>query len=81
MITIEEGAVGGFGSHVTHFMANEGLLENGLKMRQMTLPDIYLEQDKPEVQYDRAGLTAHHIVATALRALGRSKEAAEAASA
>ena len=81
MITIEEGAVGGFGAHVAHFMANEGLLENGLKFRQMTLPDVYMDQDKPELQYNRAGLNADHIVANALRALGRGKEAAEAASA
>jgi len=81
MITIEEGSVGGFGSHVMQLMALEGLLENGLKFRPMTLPDVFLDHDKPEVQYDRAGLTSRHIVSMALRALGRAKEAAEAASA
>jgi 1-deoxy-D-xylulose-5-phosphate synthase len=81
MITIEEGSVGGFGSHVMQLMALEGLLENGLKFRPMTLPDVFLDHDSPEVQYDRAGLTARHIVSMALKALGRAKEAAEAASA
>jgi 1-deoxy-D-xylulose-5-phosphate synthase len=81
MITIEEGSVGGFGSHVMQVMALEGLLENGLKFRPMTLPDVFLDHDSPEVQYDRAGLTARHIVSMALKALGRAKEAAEAASA
>jgi 1-deoxy-D-xylulose-5-phosphate synthase len=81
MITIEEGSVGGFGSHVMQLMALDGLLESGLKFRPMTLPDVFLDHDKPEVQYDRAGLTARHIVSMALRALGRAKEAADAASA
>jgi 1-deoxy-D-xylulose-5-phosphate synthase len=81
MITIEEGSVGGFGSHVMQLMALEGLLESGLKFRPMTLPDVFLDHDSPEVQYDRAGLTARHIVSMALKALGRAKEAAEAASA
>jgi 1-deoxy-D-xylulose-5-phosphate synthase len=62
-------------------MALEGLLETGLKFRPMTLPDVFLDHDKPEVQYDRAGLTSRHIVSMALKALGRAKEAAEAASA
>jgi 1-deoxy-D-xylulose-5-phosphate synthase len=81
MITIEEGSVGGFGSHVMQLMALEGLLESGLKFRPMTLPDVFLDHDSPEVQYDRAGLTARHIVSMSLKALGRAKEAAEAASA
>jgi len=83
MITIEEGSAGGFGAHVMQFMAMEGLLDNGLKFRPLTLPDVYLDHDKPEVQYDRAGLSTPHIVAAALRALGRGEEAeaAEAASA
>ena len=81
MITIEEGSVGGFGSHVMQLMALEGLFDKGLKFRPMTLPDVFLEHDSPEVQYDRAGLTARHIVSMALKALGRAKEAAEAVSA
>jgi 1-deoxy-D-xylulose-5-phosphate synthase len=79
LITLEEGAAGGFAAHVMQFMALDGLLENGLKFRPITLPDIYIDQDKPELQYDQAGLNAKHIVAMALNALGRSKEAAEAA--
>jgi 1-deoxy-D-xylulose-5-phosphate synthase len=70
LITIEEGAAGGFGGHVLHFMAADGLLDNGVRVRSMTLPDIYIDQDKPEKQYDLAGLNAPHIVATALSALG-----------
>jgi 1-deoxy-D-xylulose-5-phosphate synthase len=79
LISIEDGAAGGFAAHVMQFMALDGLLENGLKFRPMTLPDIFIDQDKPELQYDVAGLNAKHIVAMALNALGRSKEAAEAA--
>ena len=79
LISIEDGAAGGFAAHVMQFMALDGLLENGLKFRPMTLPDIFIDQDKPELQYDVAGLNAKHIVAVALNALGRSKEAAEAA--
>jgi 1-deoxy-D-xylulose-5-phosphate synthase len=79
LISIEDGATGGFAAHVMQFMALDGLLENGLKFRPMTLPDIFIDQDKPELQYDVAGLNAKHIVAMALNALGRSKEATEAA--
>ena len=79
LITIEEGAAGGFAAHVMQFMALDGLLDNGLKFRPMTLPDIFIDQDKPELQYELAGLNARHIVATALAALGLSKEATEAA--
>ncbi len=79
LISIEDGAAGGFAAHLMQFMALDGLLENGLKFRPMTLPDIFIDQDKPELQYDVAGLNAKHIVAMALNALGRSKEAAEAA--
>ena len=79
LISVEDGAAGGFAAHLVQFMALDGLLENGLKFRPMTLPDIYIDQDKPELLYDIAGLNAKHIVAMALNALGRSKEAAEAA--
>ncbi len=70
LITIEEGAIGGFGSHVLQFLALNGLLDEGCKIRPMTLPDIFIDQDKPDVMYDVAGLNAPHIVATALEALG-----------
>jgi 1-deoxy-D-xylulose-5-phosphate synthase len=71
VITVEEGAIGGFGSHVLHHLAMNGLLENGLKIRTMVLPDLFLEHDSPQAQYDLAGLNARHIVAMALSALGR----------
>ena len=75
LITIEEGTTGGFGSHVAHFLAGEGLLD----FRTMTMPDFFLEQDTVPNQYEKAGLTARHIVGVALTALGRAKEAAGAA--
>ncbi len=71
VITIEEGAVGGFGSHVLHHLAMSGLLDHGLKIRTMLLPDLFLDHDSPVAQYDQAGLNARHIVAMALSALGR----------
>jgi 1-deoxy-D-xylulose-5-phosphate synthase len=71
VITVEEGAVGGFGSHVLHHLAMSGLLDHGLKIRTMVLPDLFLDHDSPVAQYDQAGLNARHIVAMALSALGR----------
>ena len=71
VITIEEGAIGGFGSHVLHHLAANGLLDHGLKIRTMVLPDVFLDHDSPQAQYDKAGLNARHIVAMALSALGR----------
>ena len=68
-IAIEEGAAGGFGSHVMQFLAWEGLMDKGLKVRPMTLPDIFQDQDKPELQYAEAGLQAENIVDTVLKAL------------
>jgi len=76
VVTIEEGAIGGFGSHVLHLLAHEGLLDLGLKIRPMVLPDAFLDQDKPQAMYDTAGLNAPHIVAQALATLGQTKEAA-----
>ncbi len=70
LITIEEGSVGGFGSFVLHDLAHAGLLDGGIKIRPMTLPDRFIEQDTPIRQYDDAALNARHIVSTALRALG-----------
>ena len=71
VITIEEGAIGGFGSHVLHYLAMNSLLDHGLKIRTMVLPDIFLDHDSPQAQYDKARLNARHIVETALSALGR----------
>jgi 1-deoxy-D-xylulose-5-phosphate synthase len=70
VITVEEGAIGGFGSHVLHHLAMSGMLDHGLKIRTMVLPDVFLDHDSPQAQYDQAGLNARHIVATALSALG-----------
>jgi 1-deoxy-D-xylulose-5-phosphate synthase len=70
LITIEEGSIGGFGSFVLHDLAHAGLLDGGVKVRPMVLPDRFIDHDKPEKQYDQAGLTARHIVAAALGALG-----------
>ena len=61
LVTVEEGAVGGFGSHVLHFLANEGLLRPGLEIRTWTLPDQFLEHDDPVRQYETAGLAATDI--------------------
>src|SRR5262249_227706 len=71
LVTIEEGAIGGFGSHVLQHLAMNGQLDNGLKIRPMTFPDVFLDHDAPNAQYEAAGLNARHIVATALAALGR----------
>ncbi|MBN8648999.1 MAG: 1-deoxy-D-xylulose-5-phosphate synthase [Caulobacterales bacterium] len=70
LITIEEGAMGGFGAFVLQYMAGAGLLENGLKVRTMHLPDIFQDHNKPEIQYEEAGLNATGIITTALTALG-----------
>jgi 1-deoxy-D-xylulose-5-phosphate synthase len=70
LITVEEGAAGGFGAHVLSLLAEEGALDRGLKVRAMTLPDRHQEQDKPERMYAAAGLDAKGIVAKALSALG-----------
>ncbi len=72
LITVEEGSIGGFGSHVVHHLATAGLLDSGLKIRPMVLPDRFLDHDNPVKQYDEAGLNARHITATALAALGRT---------
>jgi 1-deoxy-D-xylulose-5-phosphate synthase len=71
LITIEEGSVGGFGSFVLQHLANEGAFDRGLKVRQMVLPDEFIDHDKPEKMYERAGLDAAGIVATVLATLGR----------
>jgi len=71
VITVEEGAIGGFGSHVLHHLAMTGMLDHGLKIRTMVLPDVFLDHDSPQAQYDQAGLNGRHIVAMALSALGR----------
>jgi 1-deoxy-D-xylulose-5-phosphate synthase len=76
LITIEEGAVGGFASHVLQDLATAGLLDHGLKVRPMILPDRFIDHASPAKQYEQAGLNAPAIVATALAALGRQAERA-----
>ena len=71
LITVEEGSIGGFGSHVLQFLSGEGLLDHGLKVRAKILPDTFIEHGKPEAMYDEAGLSASGIVATVFKALGR----------
>ncbi|MGY6661862.1 MAG: 1-deoxy-D-xylulose-5-phosphate synthase [Glycocaulis sp.] len=78
LITIEEGSRGGFGAFVLHLLAEKGVLDRGLKIRTMTLPDVFQEHDSPVKQYDEARLNARHITATVLDALGRAEEAAKA---
>jgi len=70
LITVEEGSAGGFGSHVLHLLARSGLLDGGLKIRTLTLPDLYQDHDKPEAMYAKAGLDAAGIVRTVEGALG-----------
>jgi 1-deoxy-D-xylulose-5-phosphate synthase len=72
LITIEEGARGGFGAFVLQYLSDEGMLDTGLKVRTLTLPDIFQDQDTPAAMYAAAGLDADAIVRTALHALGRN---------
>ncbi len=76
VITLEEGSSNGFGAIVLQLLAAKGALDTGLKIRTMTLPDLFLDHDAPVKQYDTAGLNAAHIVAKALEALGREALAA-----
>ncbi len=61
MITVEEGSIGGFGSHVKNLLAERGVFDKGLKFRSMTLPDEFIEQDDPKKMYDKAGLNSSQI--------------------
>jgi 1-deoxy-D-xylulose-5-phosphate synthase len=70
LITVEEGAVGGFGSHVAQLLADEGVFDHGLKFRSMVLPDIFIDQAGPREMYDVAGLNAEDIEAKVLEVLG-----------
>ncbi|MBB3460339.1 1-deoxy-D-xylulose-5-phosphate synthase [Rhizobium sp. BK377] len=71
LITVEEGSVGGFGSQVMQFMAMDGLFDRGLKVRTLVMPDIWMEQAKPEAMIAHAGLDRAGIVSTVFNALGR----------
>jgi 1-deoxy-D-xylulose-5-phosphate synthase len=70
LITVEEGAVGGFGSHVGQLLADEGVFDHGLRFRSMVLPDTFIDQASPKAMYDVAGMNAAHIEAKVLEALG-----------
>lgn len=75
LITVEEGSVGGFGSHVCHFLTLSGILDGPLKLRSMVLPDRYIDHGSPADQLEESGLSSRHISATVLSLLGRPKEA------
>jgi len=70
LITIEEGAIGGFGSHVAQLLADEGVFDLGLKFRSMVFPDTFIDQNSPKAMYDIAGMNAPQIEAKVLEALG-----------
>jgi 1-deoxy-D-xylulose-5-phosphate synthase len=76
-VTIEEASIGGLGAHVLTLASDEGLVDGGLKIRTMRLPDRFLDHDKPEKQYDEARLNAPHIVETVLKALRVNSAAME----
>ena len=73
LITVEEGAIGGFGSHVAQYAAERGLLDNGLKFRSMFLPDIFIDQASQSDMYNVAEMNSEHIVSKVLETLGISK--------
>ena len=77
LVTIEEGSIGGFGSHVLQHLAETGQLDRGLKVRTMVLPDRFIDHGKPETMYAEAGLAAGGIVETVFAALGRARLAQE----
>ena len=79
VVTIEEGSIGGLGAHVLTLASDEGLIDAGLKLRTMRLPDAFIDQDAPEKQYDQAGLNAPHIVDTVLKALRHNSAGVEEA--
>ena len=72
LLTIEEGAIGGFAAHVFQTLAEHGVLDGGLKVRSMLLPDIFIDQDSPAAMYAKAGLDAKGIVVKAFEALGQN---------
>jgi 1-deoxy-D-xylulose-5-phosphate synthase len=79
LVTAEEGAIGGFGTHVLQTLADHGALDRGLKVRSLVLPDLFLDHDSPAAMYARAGLDAKAIVAKVFEALGRDVAAAPSA--
>jgi 1-deoxy-D-xylulose-5-phosphate synthase len=79
VVTIEEASIGGLGAHVLTLVSDEGLVDGGLKIRTMRLPDTFIDQDAPERQYDEARLNAPHIVETVLSALRHNSAGVEEA--
>jgi len=77
-VTVEEASIGGLGAHVLTMASDEGLIDAGLKLRTMRLPDAFQDQEAPAKQYDEAGLNAPHIVETVLKALRRNDVGADA---
>jgi 1-deoxy-D-xylulose-5-phosphate synthase len=75
LLTIEEGSIGGFGSHVMQLLADNGMLDGGLRMRALVLPDVFLDHDSPAAMYGRAGLDAKGIVAKVFETLGKDFKA------
>lgn len=73
LLTVEEGSVGGFGAHVLHFLSREGMLDDGLKIRTLTLPDYFIDQDQSERMYAEAGLDARSITQAVMTVLGRKQ--------
>ncbi len=74
LITVEEGAIGGFGSHVMQLLAERGALDRGLKVRPMILPDVFIDHDKPDRMYARAGLDSAAIIAKVFEVLQQDAE-------
>jgi 1-deoxy-D-xylulose-5-phosphate synthase len=80
VVTVEEAAIGGFGAHVLTLASDLGLMDTGLKIRTLRLPDVFQDQDNPQKQYDDAGLNAPQIVETVLKALRHNSAGVEEAS-
>jgi 1-deoxy-D-xylulose-5-phosphate synthase len=78
LITVEEGSTGGFGAQVLHALAGQGLLDRGLKIRTLVLPDRFIDQGKPQAMYAEAGLDAHGIVTAVFSALGKDAKSGAA---
>jgi 1-deoxy-D-xylulose-5-phosphate synthase len=78
LVTTEEGAIGGFGTHVLQTLAEHGALDRGVTVRSLVLPDLFIDQDSPAAMYARAGLDARAIVAKVFEALGRDLAAVPA---
>ena len=79
VVTVEEGSIGGLGAHVLTHASDSGLTDNGLKIRTLRLPDIFIDHDDPAKQYDEAGLNAPQIVDTVLKALRHNSAGVEEA--